>query len=147
MERKLCLLAEDEETVMSLYREVFESFFSEEIEFLYAENVSEALEVIRQESRPIDIMILDGLEGGCWDIIAVAKESALTWHRRLGQLQTEWETGRGDRLLLHQAALRAIEADQDLLHAVVEWRIAQVKLWEAKGVLSGEWGVGSGENE
>ncbi|MFV1968282.1 MAG: TolC family protein [Pirellulaceae bacterium] len=68
--------------------------------------------------------------------IAIAKEKAATWQRRIDRLREQWESGTVDLLLLREAELKSIEADQDLLHSVIEWKIAQVKLWEAQGLAN-----------
>jgi hypothetical protein len=74
--------------------------------------------------------------------IAIAKDACHQRRQRLEQLDEKRSAGSVTPLERAAAQLEMIRADRDLIHQVVEWRIAQVKLKEAQGSLAVECGCG-----
>jgi len=72
--------------------------------------------------------------------VSIAKAEVASWQRRIENLREQWEAGEAELWTLRQAELRAIEADQKLMHSVIEWKIARAELHEAQGLLARECG-------
>lgn len=58
-------------------------------------------------------------------------------------LEEQQKSASGSVAAVRKARLDLLAAEQDLLHDVIEWKIAQVKLKEAQGLLSVECGYGA----
>ena len=67
--------------------------------------------------------------------IAIAKERMQSWDKRLGELRRKQKIEEASFADLSAAQLKAYEAQSDETHAIVAWKIAQVKLKEAQGKL------------
>ncbi len=75
------------------------------------------------------------------DRIAVAKETLGNRRQRVKSLQQKRGAAGGTTAFdISAARMQAIEAQRDLVHQVIAWRIAQVKLEETQGLLAFECG-------
>lgn len=72
--------------------------------------------------------------------IAVAKERSEMWRQRLESLRARRESDGVTAFDLNAAQLELLRAESDTLHRVIAWRIAQVKLKQAEGLLAAECG-------
>ena len=72
--------------------------------------------------------------------IALAKQKRDTLQARLGLLKEKRSTGQVTASDVTQAQLDAIQAESELVHQVVAWKIAEVKLKRAQGLLAWECG-------
>ncbi|MHC4180617.1 MAG: TolC family protein, partial [Planctomycetota bacterium] len=77
------------------------------------------------------------------DQVAVAKETLANRRGRVRSLEQKRGTAGGTTAFdISAARMQAIEAERDLIRQVIAWRIAQVKLKEAQGLLAFECGYG-----
>ncbi len=74
--------------------------------------------------------------------IAVSKERWELWRQRLAGLQQKRQTDGVTAFDLTAAQLELLRAESDVVHRVVAWRIAQVRLKRAQGLLAAECGSG-----
>ena len=75
---------------------------------------------------------------------ALAAETSRSWQERLSNLAALREVGAATPLELQQTRLELNAADSALLKQAVAWRLAQVKLKEAQGLLAAEAGYDIG---
>lgn len=69
--------------------------------------------------------------------VALAKERLASWRKRVHDLEALWEAGSATPLELRIADLALIEAEQQLAHHAISWKIARMRLRESQGLLSG----------
>jgi hypothetical protein len=74
--------------------------------------------------------------------VALSKDTRDQCRLRLDQLAEKRSAGPANPSELSTARLEAIHANRDLVHQIIEWKIAQVKLKEAQGWLAVECGYG-----
>jgi hypothetical protein len=72
--------------------------------------------------------------------IAVAKERQDLWARHVAALQQKHEADGVTAFDLSAARLELLRAESDTVHRVIAWKIAQVKLKQAQGLLAAECG-------
>ena len=72
--------------------------------------------------------------------IAVAKERQELWAHRVAELQERHETDGVTAFDLSAARLEWLHAQSDTVRRVIAWKIAQVKLKQAQGLLAAECG-------
>jgi hypothetical protein len=72
--------------------------------------------------------------------IAVAKERWDVWLKRATDLDTKRVTDGATAFDLSAARLEVLRAEGETLHRVIAWKIAQVKLRKAQGLLAAECG-------
>lgn len=72
--------------------------------------------------------------------VAIAGEMLTSWQSRLGDLKALREVGSATPLEIQQAELEVAAAESALLKQAIAWRLAQVKLKEAQGLLAPECG-------
>lgn len=73
--------------------------------------------------------------------IALAKAALENTRHRVSLLEQKRGTAGGPTIFdVNAAEMLVIEAERDLIHQVIAWRIAQVKLEEAQGLLAPECG-------
>lgn len=72
--------------------------------------------------------------------IGVTKRRLELAQARVQSIEAQLKLSSSSPLALRKARLEVLAADQDLLHDVVEWKIALVKLKEAQGLLAEECG-------
>ncbi len=72
--------------------------------------------------------------------MALANTTLQNWQRRLDQLQQQRTVDQATPFDVSTAKLAANEAQSELVHQVVAWEIARVKLREAQGMLAYECG-------
>ena len=90
-----------------------------------------ATEEIRQGARDVEMRLRQ---------IALAKETTASWQERLHQLKSRRKTNGVSAFDISAAELELIRAETQLLHLVIEWRIAEVKLKRDQGLLACECG-------
>jgi outer membrane protein TolC len=74
--------------------------------------------------------------------IAVAKERLEIWRQRVADLEQKRETDGVTAFDVSAARLELLRADGDEVHRVIAWKVAQVKLKQAQGLLAAECGYG-----
>ncbi|HXT57985.1 MAG TPA: hypothetical protein VN699_05090 [Pirellulales bacterium] len=67
--------------------------------------------------------------------IAIAKEQAAAWERRIAELRGKQKIDEASFAEISSARLKAFQAQSDETHRIVGWKIAQAKLKEAQGKL------------
>lgn len=72
--------------------------------------------------------------------IAVAKERWEVWRQRMSYLQGRRESDGVTAFDLNAGQLELLRAESDTVHRVIAWKIAEVKLKEAQGLLAVECG-------
>lgn len=72
--------------------------------------------------------------------IAVAKERWEVWRKRVADLKEKRETDNVTAFDINAAQIELLRAENDTLHRVVAWKIAQAKLKQAQGLLAAECG-------
>lgn len=68
--------------------------------------------------------------------VALAKERLASWQKRADDLEALWDAGAANLLERRAAEIAIIDAEQQLLHQVVEWKIARMRLQESQGLLA-----------
>jgi len=74
--------------------------------------------------------------------IAVAKERWESWKQRVAGLEEKRESDGVTASDLSTARLELLRAEGDAVHRIIAWKIAQVKLKQAQGLLAAECGYG-----
>lgn len=74
--------------------------------------------------------------------IAVAKERWESWKHRVAGLEEKRESDGVTASDLSTARLELLRAEGDAVHRIIAWKIAQVKLKQAQGLLAAECGYG-----
>ena len=72
--------------------------------------------------------------------IAVAKQRQELWAQRVAAMEQKHEADGVTAFELSAARLELLRAEGDTVHRVIAWRIAQVKLKQAQGLLAAECG-------
>jgi len=104
---------------------------------LLADRQRAAVQQIRQAAYAVDARLRE---------IALAKEKLDSRQQRLAELRSRRGGGAVTAFDIHAAQLEVIEAESRLMHQVIAWRIAQVKLRQKQGLLAFECGwIGSGQ--
>jgi len=98
---------------------------------LHASREHLAAEEIRQAAAAVEARLQQ---------IALAKEKLDSWLGRIEWLRSKRGTGGVTAFDISEAELRRIESESELIHQVIAWRIAQVKLKKAQGLLAFECG-------
>ena len=102
------------------------SQLSREREIELAEDIRQAVATIDGRLRQINL----------------AEDLAASWQTRSQSLHSESVTGKTGFPQISEARLKALEARGDLIHDIVAWKTAVVKLKELKGQLIVECGAG-----
>jgi hypothetical protein len=72
--------------------------------------------------------------------VTVAAEQRISWQNELVRLRRKVELGEANRFKVGEAQLEFIAAERDLVRALVAWKVAEMKLKEAAGLLALECG-------
>jgi hypothetical protein len=72
--------------------------------------------------------------------IVLAEAIAQNWQKRIGNLESESTTGKASFPQIGEARLKAFDAQGELIHSIVAWKLAGVKLKELQGMLIAECG-------
>jgi hypothetical protein len=72
--------------------------------------------------------------------IAVARRRQELWRQRVAALEEKHEADGATAFDLSSARLELLHAESDTVHRVIAWKIAQVKLKQAEGLLAAECG-------
>ena len=70
--------------------------------------------------------------------VAVEKETVLAWHAQIDELAEKSRIDEATFLDITRARLHRLEAESDEIEQVIAWKIAQIKVKEAQGMLVGE---------
>jgi len=98
---------------------------------LLAKSRAGAVEEIRQAAYAVETRLRQ---------VALAKEARESWQKRLEQLRGRRDSDDVTAFDVSAAQIEVVRAETQLLHEVVAWRIAEVKLLEAQGLLALECG-------
>jgi hypothetical protein len=94
----------------------------------------------RQRTTATEIRQAAAAVDGQVQQVALAKELLGSWKQRAEQLQQRHNADGVTSFDVVAAQLEAVQAETQLLHEVVQWKIAQAKLRQAKGLLAEQCG-------
>lgn len=108
---------------------------SQQLAQLAVDGERAAAEEIRSAAEALDTRLAQ---------VALAKETLESRKRQEATLEKKRTLGDATPLEVVEAKLHAIEAEHELVHRVVAWEIARVKLKQSQGLLVAECGGGVG---
>jgi outer membrane protein TolC len=103
-----------------------------------AESLADRQRTVRHETLQAVVMIETRLTQ-----IGLSRRRLEIANEHLRASEEQQKLTAGAPLNVHKARLDVMAVEHDLLHDVIEWKLAQVKLKEAQGLLAVECGYDS----